>query len=505
MGAVITALQQHARSQPHAPAINTGTTYLTYQALLRQVDALGKLLASQPLRNVALMLDNGPAWVVIDLAAQQAGMTLVPLPGFFSDEQIRHSLHDAGVELLITDQGERFPSFKANTSLSDQFKQLLPAGTGLSVFNTAIEQERRHLTGIAKITYTSGTTGNPKGVCLDQHSIDTVSQALVQASRITAADRHLSVLPLATLLENIGGVYAPLMAGACCLLPSLQQVGMQGATQLDVVKLHHALMKFKATTTIFIPQILQALLGLLATGKNTLPHLRFVAVGGAPVSQTLLGQAEALGLPVFQGYGLSECGSVVAVNTPAHNKPGSVGKPLPHIQLSFAADNEILVQGCHCQGYLGQPFTSGNEPYATGDIGYLDDEGYLYITGRKKNMFITSFGRNVSPEWIEQELTLQPEILQAVVFGEALPWNSAVIVANNNATAEQLALAVERANQPLPDYARVGTWLKADQAFSVANQQYTGTGRPRRQPIWQYYADRIFRFYEQPSTQEVSS
>ena len=114
------------------------------------------------------------------------------------------------------------------------------------------------------------------------------------------------------------------------------------------------------------------------------------------------------------------------MNTPHAHKSGSVGRPLPHVQLQIDADGEIHVGGIGALGYLGEPARAGAAPIATGDLGYLDEDGFLYLTGRKKHIFITAFGRNVAPEWVERELLGEPEILQAAVFGESRPHNCAV-------------------------------------------------------------------------------
>jgi len=188
---------------------------------------------------------------------------------------------------------------------------------------------------------------------------------------------------------------------------------------------------------------------------------------------------------------------VVAVNSPDGHKQGSVGKPLAHVQLDFAEDGEILVQGALFSGYLDQDVPVLQDGfYPTGDTGYLDDDGFLHITGRKKHIFITAFGRNVSPEWVERELTVQSGIAQAVVFGEARPFNVAVLVARDGVDAVLVEQCVADANSRLPDYARVSRWLQADEPCSVENGLFTGTGRPRRDAIWQQYRQRIESIYD---------
>jgi len=230
-------------------------------------------------------------------------------------------------------------------------------------------------------------------------------------------------------------------------------------------------------------------------------------VGGAPVAARLLQRAEALGLPVFEGYGLSECASVVALNTESEHRTDSVGKPLAHAQVRFAEDGEILVAGATLLGYTGDAPLQPGEFWPTGDIGYLDEQGFLHLTGRKKNIFITSFGRNVSPEWVERELTLHPAIAQAAVFGEARPWNVAVIVPRGNTpeTVAAVSQAIAEANHVLPDYAQVKHWLPAQAPFLPQNGQLTANGRLKREAIWQIYQPPIEQLYKEKSDDDLSN
>ena len=362
----------------------------------------------------------------------------------------------------------------------------------------------------AKITYTSGSTGAPKGVCLSAHAQWQVANAIQHAAQLTAQTQHLCVLPLATLLENVAGVYATLLAGGTAHLLPTAQIGFNG-NQINIEQLIQTLNATKANTAIVIPALLSALVLAFEAGENkatskSLPHLRFLAVGGAHVSPQLLQRAATLGLPVFEGYGLSECASVVALNTIKLNKIGSVGKVLSHVHIKLASDGEILIKGAQFLGYTGSQYSSiqnigsqyANNQYAqqdwlaTGDIGYLDDNDFLHVNGRKKNMFITSFGRNISPEWLETTLCEQREILQACVFGEAKPFNMAIVVSNCNVL--EVINAINQANNSLPDYAQIKNWLIAP-AFSLQNGQLTANGRLKRDVIWQTYQAKIEAAY----------
>jgi acyl-CoA synthetase (AMP-forming)/AMP-acid ligase II len=312
-------------------------------------------------------------------------------------------------------------------------------------------------------------------------------------------DRHLALMPLAVLLENIAGVYAPLWAGASVMLLPMAKVGLSGSSGLNGETMALALSENRATTAIFTPQTLQGVIEALESSPAIPLSLRFAAVGGAPVSPRLLQRAAELGLPVFEGYGLSECASVVCLNTPAHHRSGSVGRPLPHLQLTLSDDGEVLVHGQPFVGYLGEaPSASGRWP--TGDLGELDDDGFLYLHGRRRNVFITAFGRNVAPEWVERELMLEAAIAQAAVFGEARPYNVAVVVPGSGATPSDIEAAFARTNRTLPDYARVSRWLPADAPFSPANGLLTGTGRIRRTALLERYGQAIELLYCEAQT-----
>lgn len=489
---ILSAVARFARLSPEARAVEGEQLRLSYAALQREIQQLAALL-TRPLtqqghRTLGLLMDNDPAWVVTDLAAQAAGLSLVPLPAFFSDAQLQHAIRDAGIQAVVSSDtaliAARLPQARVRP-----LGRVAGRNTWLAVLDPAATQQRP---GVTRITYTSGTTGSPKGVCLSQANMAQVADSLSRVIQVGPQDHHLCLLPLAVLLENIGGVYVPLLSGASCSVPGLARVGVSGATGLDAKRMLHAIADSGATTIILLPQMLQALVDQLEAGAPRPAQLRFIAVGGAPISRRLLSRAQALGLPVFEGYGLSECASVVAVNTPGQSRLGSVGKPLPHIQLQFSPEGEILIRGNPFQGYLHHPAPQG-QWYASGDLGHLDEDGYLYLTGRKKHCFITSFGRNVAPEWVEKELTAATAIDQAVVFGEARPFNVALISAD--ADTAEIEAAIGQANQQLPDYARVGAWLRATAPFSPDNHQLTANGRPRREVIARVYGDRIEALY----------
>jgi long-subunit acyl-CoA synthetase (AMP-forming) len=239
---------------------------------------------------------------------------------------------------------------------------------------------------------------------------------------------------------------------------------------------------------ILVPELLRLLVRAAQSGHELPESLRFIAVGGAVVSRALLEEAADLGLPVYEGYGLSECASVTCLNVPGHTKPGSVGRALPHAAVRCDAEGQIFVSGTVMSGYLGEPSSWKQKEIATGDLGWIDEEGFVHVTGRKRHVFISSLGRNLSPEWIESELTHEPVIRHALVAGEAQPFAAALLApARRDLDIALTQQAVERANERLPDYARVRRWALLPETPTPANGLLTPNGRLRRERVLDRY------------------
>jgi long-subunit acyl-CoA synthetase (AMP-forming) len=472
-----------AASPLQISAVAHGITELRQEAA-----ALRDLLGGLGTRVLATLLDNSPAWAVADEAAALADVVHVPLPLFFSEAQIAHALRAAGVDTLLV------PSFAAGRwpLLAGPHRKI--AGESLSLLHIdAIPVPTP--AGTVKITFTSGSTGAPKGVCLSLAALHAVRDGLVEALRPLHIERHLCALPLAVLLENVAGLMAPTAAGATCIVLPLAQLGLGGSSSFDPERFHTTVLEHEPNSLILLPQMLRAWVSFLARTRRRAPSsLRLVAVGGAAVGARLLASARGLGIPAYEGYGLSEGASVQTLNLPGADRVGSAGRPLPHAQVRIAVDGEIEVGGSLFSGYLGHGEAPASDWWPTGDLGSMDADGFLHVTGRKKNVLITGFGRNVAPEWVETALRGENAVAEAVVFGDAEPSLSAVLwPSSRDGDDSQLQGAVDAANATLPDYARVQRWTRARAAFDADSGFATSNGRPQRAAIWKAHRDCLTR------------
>jgi long-subunit acyl-CoA synthetase (AMP-forming) len=427
----------------------------------------------------ALLADNGAPWIVADAALFARATLAVPIPASFTPSQVDHVLRDAGIDRLSTDHPQRWLDAMPGLSVIGRSPV-----TGLSLLSRRADSGAAAApAGTVKVTYTSGSTGAPKGICLDAQSMWTVTETVARLAVSLDLRRHLCLLPLPTLLENIAGVYAPLMAGATVIVPPLAAVGMSYAG-VDAARLVAAISTHRPESLILVPELLKLLVLAAERGWQAPDSLKFVAVGGAHAGRELIDRALAHGLPACEGYGLSECTSVVSLNVPGAARAGSVGRPLPHVSVRIASDGEILVRGALMAGVLGAG-AAAVEELATGDLGEIDADGFLHVRGRKRDMFVTSFGRNVSPEWIESLILESAAVRYAVVFGEGRAHPVAVIAPMHDDVADTaIERAIESANARLPDYARIRGWVRADGVFSFAQGLLTANGRPRRDRIY---------------------
>ncbi|POP54586.1 AMP-binding protein [Zhongshania marina] len=500
MSKIILTLRDIAKDSGSLPALQGESRSVSYGDLLIAVQDLAAQLSVLGVQRLGLAADNGPEWIIIDLACQLAGIPLIPLPGFFTPQQVLHAVESSGADILLSDSRDFAQLSKSlfGERLSDVSVQLVGLSS-MRAFRMQASTDKSVLPAdTAKITYTSGSTGHPKGVCLSNLVQCNTASALNEALYDTPLHRHLAVLPLATLLENVAGVYSALLRGSLVILPCLATLGWAGSSGLDIASLAATLSAMQPDSAVILPQILKGLIAQRDAGNWSAPSsLQFLAVGGARVAPDLIARGRELGLPVYEGYGLSECGSVVSVNRPGADKLGSAGKVLPHCRVSIA-DAQVTVGGSIYLGYLQNNVDALEmTEVATGDLGTLDDDGFLWLRGRSKNLLVNSYGRNISPEWPESELSAQANILQCMVIGDGEAYCSALIYPAASASRDQIDEEIDRCNDVLPDYAQIKRWATLPKPLSDIDGLLTANGRLRRKEILAYYSDLVAECYRE--------
>ena len=386
------------------------TSSLSREELLQRVGALARELSLNK-KAIGILASNGVAWAVAQLAGAVAGKTVVPLPTFFSAEQLGHIIRDADIGLILC---------------SDEFRALAaPSG----VAARPIDEKRRAL----PVEFREGFQANhlyvwkhgpPQGRATWWPSNGMVDGGVGRGERrerkrFISFDSSIA----AVARDDLRDLHSPAGRRKDAFFKSRRENLRRrtSARRRDHVRKRQA--EFQRSRA--------AIAGRLGRRIDSERHSRsrnlaFRRGGGRPAPKVLVEKAWALGIPVHEGYGLSECCSVVALNRCGARKAGTVGQPLAGLRVSIE-EREIVVEGPSLMdGYLGGPDVGGR--WRTGDLGEIDAEGCLIVHGRKDNLLITSFGRNISPEWIETLLLGDHRIAFCAVLGHGEPHLSVLLV-----------------------------------------------------------------------------
>ncbi|SHH40068.1 Long-chain acyl-CoA synthetase (AMP-forming) [Bradyrhizobium erythrophlei] len=473
------SMKRHASEAGDLLAVSDRYGQLSRGELFARVTALAADLKGQP-RTIGIYAPNGLGWVIAQLACALAGKIVVPLPTFFSPMQLGHVVRDASVELILV--SEQTAALAVQSGAPTHMIDVHRSGADLP---DAID-------GFGQIIYTSGSTGQPKGVRHQSGQIAWSAAALGTATAASATDTYLSVLPLPLLLETLCSIFIPTLIGAYVHFDTglAEQVGRGDASGIaKAFEIH------RPTMSVLVPQLLKHWVAeLQGSGQFAPSSLRFVAVGGAPVPRQVANAAWRLGIPVHEGYGLSECCSVVAVNRPKERRPGTVGQPLSGLSVSID-DGEIVVDGPSItDGYLGQG--PAKRPWRTGDLGEIHQDGFVTVHGRKDSLLVTSFGRNVSPEWIETMLLADPRIALCTVAGHGEPHLTVLLIPSppgaawfaKATRADILELLSDRCSDA-PEYGVPRAYVIVSLEQALKNQLLSN-GRPVRKAIGKFVLER---------------
>lgn len=486
---------------------------LSYRAMTEAVAAVAAQLdvdlgALGAQAKVGVIAANSHHWIVADLALQLGGHTEIPVPLGFSYEQAESMLHFADLVLVDAEGARALSRWRAHGLVLDkpirEIATLAAAPLATSVPELWTRLGARRLAQgdiIAKVIHTSGTTSRPKGVRIRASAVEIQTVALAALVGPRHASRYLSLVPLSLLIEQLCAIYVPLSSrGTVVLLPEGVSPFTGGATRASDYLPYIALAK--PTLIMVPPAVVEAISRLhrelVGRGVAREERLRslfgadappLVTCGGAPISSELLDELFEVGIPVYEGYGLSENTAVACWNGPAQFRRGTVGRPLPHIETRISPEGELLLRGPTLfAGYEGTDPTSVHVDedgwLHSGDLATIDD-GYVTLHGRCKNVIINAASRNISPEWVEGIYREHASVKDIVVFGDKLEQLVALIVSDEPVEHDLRVALDTTAERRLPDYARVSDFVALRPHDPRVTDLFTVTGRPRRDLIWQ--------------------
>lgn len=532
----------------------------------------------------AIIAPNSPEWTIVDAACQFAGIVDVPIYTTLAPQSVRYILSDSGARVLFVEDREYFQRLRAKISdlptlenvvmFRGECEDAMPLGSFLRRADEFREQQRDLIDSfiaatapddIATLIYTSGTTGEPKGVMLTHNCI--ISNVIDAGEHydFSIRDTPLSVLPLSHIFErsamylyiyngmqvhyaesidkvpeNLAEVKPTIFVGvprifekvyAKAKLKSAQAGGVMEKMfdwAIEVAKSHALTVEHKKPVPFGL-KLKHAIADRLVYKKLRRffgGRLRACITGGAALPDEIYLIFNGAGIPVMQGYGLTETSPVLTTNNPRNSRLGSVGKPIRNVQVRTAADGEIEATGPGVMlGYYRKPeatreaFTEDGW-FRTGDIGRIDEDGYLFITDRKKELFKTSGGKYIAPSPIEQMLRSSRFVSQAVLAGNERKYAAALIVPNfemlesyakhkgyddlktpadfcrDPRIADLFERQIAKVTAGLSRFETVKKFALLEREFSVERGELTPTLKVKRRVIDENYKDVIDRLYQ---------
>jgi long-chain acyl-CoA synthetase len=564
-------------------------TGIGYGDFGRWVDEIAAGLASLGVRDgdrVAIISENRPEWVVADMAMIRLGAVNVSLYPSLTPKQVEYILNDAGVSCALVSNRLQYnkiakvradiPTLRHVVSFTDlgegggetiSFQALRVRGGGFERANPGyVSAQSRNVTpdNLLTLIYTSGTTGTPKGVMLTHSNL--VSNVLASTSCIPFLedDVLLSFLPLCHSFERMGGYYSAMSCG----------VTVAFAESIDTVR--ENILEVRPSIMTTVPRLFERIHNALMKQARTMPPLkklvfrwamkvradiarhprlrplppslrlrraiadrlvfskirermggriRFFASGGAALSRELGEFFQSVGITILEGYGLTESSPVISVNRPGAAKFGTVGTPIPGVDVKLAGDGEILVKGPNVmRGYWNDPVATAEVIdeagwLHTGDVGTFDEDGYLVITDRKKHIIVSSGGKNIAPGPIETALLSSGLIHQVMIIGDGRSYLSALVVPEFDHVRERLGATgippppdremaasdevrrligaeIDRIQKDSASFERIRKFTLIPRAFTLEEGEVTPTLKIRRSVVEKKFAREVGSMYE---------
>jgi long-chain acyl-CoA synthetase len=590
----LSAVERHANARAQLYRRDGRWEGIAAGEMLRRVAGLAKTLAELGIRRgdrVCIFAANCPEWHTADFAIQGLGGVTVPIYFNESLERAKYILEDSGARVVVTSgEGparkiaelhpsvptiEHIISSSAPKDLASEFlryEALVEAAGDADIARYRLWCGAVSSEQLATIIYTSGTTGEPKGVMLSHANLSSNALDGLRDYAFVPSDLALSFLPLSHAYERMM-TYGYLFNGVTVAYVEQMETVAQALLEVhptiaaavprfyekmysNIVEKGHRETGLKRTIFDWARSVAEKAVPWKAYGKSVSPlvrwqwsiadqivyskiregvggRIRTFPSGGAPLAKELAEFFWSVGLPIYQGYGLTETSPIVAANLPSANKVGTVGRPIPNVELRIAEDGEILVKGpCVMQGYYRKPdetnaVINADGWFSTGDIGKIDGDGYLTITDRKKEFLKTAGGKMVAPALVENLLRTSSLIANALLVGDTRKFVSALVVPNFAAVEAEarktervfttpaqmifdpwvrdlIAQEIEKATAPLAQYEKPKRFALLADDFSYAKGELTYTLKPKRRVIEDHYKDVIAKLYadlEEPRPQ----
>jgi long-chain acyl-CoA synthetase len=541
---------QERHPKPDAFCIKQGGrwTQVSLDEVLRRAASTLRLLRERGVERgdrITILAETSIEWVVADIAILTIGAVTVPIYPTLPASQIGPLLADSGSRGAFASTSELRAKLEAARADAPALEWIwcwkdepLPEA-GADAYPPADASDSSG-DDLASIIYTSGTTGVPKGVMLTHGNIVAEALLSLRAMSVRDSDVYLSFLPLSHVFERCAGLYTMIDAGATITYAeSMDRMGAnltecRPTIMLAVPRFYEKFYArvMEATAAAGFPaaplfawarrvaiawaerrnarRSVGPWLDMQHALANRLVYrtldaklggrLRLRVSGGAALSREVALFFYGVGQPIFEGYGLSETTSAISVNRFGDHRIGTVGTPFEEIDVRIAPDGEILVRGpVVMKGYWNRPEeterTLEGGWFHTGDIGAIDSDGHIRITDRKKDIIVTSGGKKVAPQKLENALKESPRIHEALVLGEGRKYIAALIVPENSATREEIAADVDRVNAGLANFERIRRFELIPDDLSVAAGTLTPSLKLKRQALADKHRDLIERLF----------
>jgi len=537
-------------------------------------------LGLEPGDRVGLLSANRPEWHIADLAILSAGCVTVPVYPTSSSSQAAYVLDNAECRACFVDSPAQLAKVLLHRDDLPALERIVVFGQAAGLDHSqlllslddlrssgghldAVRERTAALSGddLATLVYTSGTTGPPKGTMLSHGNILWTLESVESMIGLHPTDRVLSYLPLSHIAERVTSHFGQIASGgetwfarsmatvpddlrACrptifLAVPRVwQKLHDAILDELDSKPVHLArVLEHAATSSSRQPAgrplrsivdrattlAIQQTLARAVRRKLGLDQARFLASAAAPIHPELVRWFHGIGLPIAEVYGQTEDCGPATINPPEAIRIGSVGVPIPGLEVRAADDGEILVRGGSvCAGYYLMPEATaelfGDEGWmCTGDLGHVDDDGYVWITGRKKDLIINAAGKNIAPAELESRLAMEPLVGQAVVIGDGRKYLTALITLDADAAADwaedhgafadishlthdpriqlEVGAAVERVNREHAPVEQIKYWQLLPEPLTVENGELTPTLKVKRDVVQREFAELVESMY----------